>query len=372
MLLRGPRDVRVRIGRRTLDAFVDEGASETVRVERVRAGAYNRVFFLREYDDVVVRVSREKLDADEQRAYHAEIETQRALARHGIAPRVFCVFRVVEGREAREARKAGRTERADRREADGAERTNGTERVNGTERADGTERANGSKANGPSGTDGRKANGSKANGTDGRKVRKTGKPARLGYAMERFDLSLAEAIERGLLPSDGWSKRNKRALVELFERAATLVRCVDTTASNVVVRRHDADDEEVEFRLIDVDGYFCGRAGSEPESVRAAMRAWESGSVRASAGSYAALGLLVLCVHARLAWLARMLLRYEVGLVRLLADDAAAQTMVSARDRLVWTQAQVSAVHMVRAYSTRQVKAPHDVPGVLRAIASED
>jgi hypothetical protein len=334
MLLRGPRDVRVRIGRRTLDAFVDEGASETVRVERVRAGAYNRVFFLREYDDVVVRVSREKLDADEQRAYHAEIETQRALARHGIAPRVFCVVRVVEGREAREAREARK-----------AERTNGP---NGTDRR---------KA---SGTDGRKANGMKA-----------GKPARLGYAMERFDLSLAEAIERGLLPSDGWSKRNKRALVELFERAATLVRCVDTTASNVVVRRH-ADDEEVEFRLIDVDGYFCGRAGSEPESVRAAMRAWESGAVRASAGSYAALGLLVLCVHARLAWLARMLLRYEVGLVRLLADDAAAQTMVSARDRLVWTQAQVSAVHMVRAYSTRQVKAPHDVPGVLRAIASED
>jgi hypothetical protein len=334
--------VRVRIGRRTLDAFVDEGASETVRVERVRAGAYNRVFFLREYDDVVVRVSREKLDADEQRAYHAEIETQRALARHGIAPRVFCVVRVVEGREAREAREARK-----------AERTNGP---NGTDRR---------KA---SGTDGRKANG-----------RKTGKPARLGYAMERFDLSLAEAIERGLLPSDGWSKRNKRALVELFERAATLVRCVDTTASNVVVRRHEsasndaeADDEEVEFRLIDVDGYFCGRAGSEPESVRAAMRAWESGSVRASAGSYAALGLLVLCVHARLAWLARMLLRYEVGLVRLLADDAAAQTMVSARDRLVWTQAQVSAVHMVRAYSTRQVKAPHDVPGVLRAIANED
>ena len=362
MLLRGPRDVRVRIGRRTLDAFVDEGASETVRVERVRAGAYNRVFFLREYDDVVVRVSREKLDADEQRAYHAEIETQRALARHGIAPRVFCVVRVVEGREAREARKAGRAERANGTDGRKAERAN---EPNGTEGTDGTERANGRKA---SGTDGRKANG-----------RKTGRPARLGYAMERFDLSLAEAIERGLLPSDGWSKRNKRALVELFERAATLVRCVDTTASNVVVRRHESasndaesNDAEVEFRLIDVDGYFCGRAGSEPESVRAAMRAWESGSVRASAGSYAALGLLVLCVHARLAWLARMLLRYEVGLVRLLADDAAAQTMVSARDRLVWTQAQVSAVHMVRAYSTRQVKAPHDVPGVLRAIANED
>jgi len=369
MLLRGPRDVRVRIGRLTLDAFVDEGASETVRVERVRAGAYNRVFFLREYDDVVVRVSREKLDADEQRAYHAEIETQRALARHGIAPRVFCVVRVVEGREAREARKAGRAGRAngtDRREAERADRreANGTERTNGPNGTEGTDRrTDRRKANGP---DGRKANGMK-----------TGKPARLGYAMERFDVSLAEAIERGLLPSDGWSKRNKRALVELFERAATLVRCVDTTASNVVVRRHEsADDEEeeeeVEFRLIDVDGYFCGRAGSEPESVRAAMRAWESGAVRASAGSYAALGLLVLCVHARLAWLARMLLRYEVGLVRLLADDAAAQTMVSARDRLVWTQAQVSAVHMVRAYSTRQVKAPHDVPGVLRAIASED
>lgn len=346
-MLRGPRDVRVRIGRRTLDAFVDEGASETVRVERVRTGAYNRVFFLREYDDVVVRVSREKLDADEQRAYHAEIETQRALARHGIAPRVFCVVRVVEGREAREARETGRAREA--REARETGRTNG-----------------------PNGTDGRNANG--PNGANGANGRKAGRPVRLGYAMERFDVSLAEAIERGLLPSDGWSKRNKRALVELFERAATLVRCVDTTASNVVVRWHESDDseEEVEFRLIDVDGYFCGRAGSKPESVRAAMRAWESGAVRASAGSYAALGLLVLCVHARLAWLARMLLRYEVGLVRLLADDAAAQTMVSARDRLVWTQAQVSAVHMVRAYAKERVRTPHDVPGVLRAIASED
>ena len=359
MLLRGPRDVRVRIGRRTLDAFVDEGASETVRVERVRAGAYNRVFFLREYDDVVVRVSREKLDADEQRAYHAEIETQRALARHGIAPRVFCVVRVVEGREAREAREAGRA-----REARETGRTNGP---SGTDRR--TDRREAERANGPNGANGREAE--RANGANGRKA---GRPVRLGYAMERFDVSLAEAIERGLLPSDGWSKRNKRALVELFERAATLVRCVDTTASNVVVRWHESDDseEEVEFRLIDVDGYFCGRAGSKPESVRAAMRAWESGTVRASAGSYAALGLLVLCVHARLAWLARLLLRYEVGLVRLLADDAAAQTMVSARDRLVWTQAQVSAVQMVRAYAKERVRTPHDVPGVLCAIASED
>lgn len=329
-MLRGSRDVRVRITRRTLEVVADdEREGEILRIERTRSGSYNRVFFLREYDDVVVRVSREKLDAESQRAYHAEIETQRGLARHGIAPRVFCVVRVFDRREAKGTDKTARAGRADGREAD--------------------------------------------------------RPVRLGYAMERFDLSLAEAIDRGFLPNNGWSTRSKRALVELFERAATLVRCVDTTASNVVVRRlvHDPEDgvdeseedgayDAVEFRLIDVDGYFCGRAGSEPESVRAAMRAWESGTVRASAGSYAALGLLVLCVHARLAWLARMLLRYEVGLVRLLADDAAAQTMVSARDRLVWTQAQVSAVHMVRAYSTRQVKAPHDVPGVLRAIANED
>ena len=312
-MLRGSRDVSVRIARSTLDAFVDD-ERETLRVERVRAGAYNRVFFLREYDDVVVRVSRDKLDEDERIAYRAEIETQRVLARHGIAPRVFCVVHVL----------------------------------------------------GAAGPKGAKTKKRRALRTV-RTVRPV-RPVRLGCAMERFDLSLAEAIDTGydFGPNDGWSTRTKRALVELFERAATLVRCVDTTASNVVVR---SSGSGVEFRLIDVDGHFCGRAASEPESVRDAMRAWETGHARASAGAYAALSLLVLCVHARLAWLARMLLKHEVGLVRLLADDEAAQTMVSARDRLVWTRARVSAMHMVRAYADERVRAPHDVPAVLRAIA---
>ena len=326
-MLRGSRDVRVRIARRTLEVFADdEREGETLRIERTRSGSYNRVFFLREYDDVVVRVSREKLDAESQRAYHAEIETQRLLARHDIAPRVFCVVRVV--RVVRVVTRPSGTERP--------ERPSGTERAKATERPE----------------------------------KRPGGQVRLGCAMERFDLSLAEAIDRGAdFCSNGWTREARRALVELFERAATLVRCVDTTASNVVVRESRAGS--VEFRLIDVDGHFCGRAASEPESVRDALRAWETGTVRASAGTYAALSLLVLCVHARLAWLARTLLKHEVGLVRVLADDAAAQTMVSARDRLVWTQAQVSAMEMVRAYATKKVRAPHDVPGVLRAIASE-
>jgi len=327
-MLRGSRDVRVRIARRTLEVFADdEREGETLHIERTRSGSYNRVFFLREYDDVVVRVSRERLDAESQRAYHAEIETQRLLARHDIAPRVFCVVRVV--------RVVTRPERPSR-----TERPSG---ASGTERAKATERPV--------------------------RPERPVRSVRLGCAMERFDLSLAEAIDRGFLPNNGWAREARRALVELFERAATLVRCVDTTASNVVVRESRAGT--VEFRLIDVDGHFCGRAASEPESVRDALRAWESGTVRASAGTYAALSLLVLCVHARLAWLARTLLKHEVGLVRVLADDAAAQTMVSARDRLVWTQAQVSAMEMVRAYATKKVRAPHDVPGVLRAIASE-
>ena len=327
-MLRGSRDVRVRIARRTLEVFADderEGASETLRIERTRSGSYNRVFFLREYDDVVVRVSRERLDDESQSAYHAEIETQRILARHGIAPRVFCVVRVVT--------RPSRTERPEKRPEKRPSRTVRPVRP-------------------------------------AMSVRRGG-PVRLGCAMERFDLSLAEAIDRGAdFCSNGWTREARRALVELFERAATLVRCVDTTASNVVVR--EGLGASVEFRLIDVDGHFCGRAASEPESVRDALRAWESGAARASAGTYAALSLLVLCVHARLAWLARTLLKHEVGLVRVLADDAAAQTMVSARDRLVWTQAQVSAMEMVRAYATKKVRAPHDVPGVLRAIAREE
>ena len=322
----------MRIARRTLEVFADdEREGETLRIERTRSGSYNRVFFLREYDDVVVRVSRERLDEESQRAYHAEIETQRLLARHDIAPRVFCVVRVV--------RVVTRPERPER--PSGTERA---ERPSGTERAKATERPE-------------------------KRPERPVRSVRLGCAMERFDLSLAEAIDRGAdFCSNGWTREARRALVELFERAATLVRCVDTTASNVVVRESRAGS--VEFRLIDVDGHFCGRAASEPESVRDALRAWESGTVRASAGTYAALSLLVLCVHARLAWLARTLLKHEVGLVRVLADDAAAQTMVSARDRLVWTRAQVSAMEMVRAYATKKVRAPHDVPGVLRAIAS--
>ena len=329
----------MRIARRTLEVLADdERASETLHIERTRSGSYNRVFFLREYDDVVVRVSRERLDAESQRAYHAEIETQRLLARHDIAPRVFCVVRVVRvvTRPERPERPSG-TERAERPER--PERPSGTERAKATERPE-------------------------------KRPERPVRSVRLGCAMERFDLSLAEAIDRGAdFCSNGWTREARRALVELFERAATLVRCVDTTASNVVVRESRAGS--VEFRLIDVDGHFCGRAASEPESVRDALRAWESGTVRASAGTYAALSLLVLCVHARLAWLARTLLKHEVGLVRVLADDAAAQTMVSARDRLVWTRAQVSAMEMVRAYATKKVRAPHDVPGVLRAIASE-
>jgi hypothetical protein len=238
--------------------------------------------------------------------------------------------------------------------------------------------------------------------------------------MERFDVSLADALEAGYVFG---AARSKRALVELFERAATLVRCVDTTASNVVMRPASSSSSSSsssskaghgghEFRLIDVDGYFCGTVPSAPVSVRVAMRAWESGSsgpssaadwdARASSGAYAALGLLVLCVEADaksaakrgakrgpvsgVGWIARMLLEHEVGLVRLLADDSAAQTMVSARDRLVWTHAQVSAMEMVRAYAARGARgargarasgrgavcAPHDVPALLRRIAARD
>ena len=354
----------MRIARRTLEVFADdERASEILRIERTRSGSYNRVFFLREYDDVVVRVSREKLDEESQRAYHAEIETQRLLARHDIAPRVFCVVRVV--------RVVTRPERPERPEKRSEERPERPERPS-------------KRSSRPERPEKRTVRPVRSERPEER-TEMTVRSVRLGCAMERFDLSLAEAIDRGAdFCSNGWTREARRALVELFERAATLVRCVDTTASNVVVRRLAQDSEDgvdeseeggaydaVEFRLIDVDGHFCGRAASEPESVRDALRAWESGTVRASAGTYAALSLLVLCVHARLAWLARMLLKHEVGLVRVLADDAAAQTMVSARDRLVWTQAQVSAMEMVRAYATKKVRAPHDVPGVLRAIASE-
>ena len=338
---------------------------ETCTIERVCTGGYNRVFFLREYPDVVVRVSRKKLEeacnADLRGAYTAEIETQRALADRGISPRVFCTV-------VRSAR--------------------------------------------PEGQKGQKGQ----TGPKGQKSRDTRRPRAqvvVGYAMERFDVSLADALDAGY----DFGTRSKRALVELFERAATLVRCVDTTAANVVMRparsSSSSSGSSHEFRLIDVDGYFCGTVPSAPVSVRVALRAWESGSsgpgtgigpssaadwdARASSGAYAALGLLVLCVEADAkratkratkggatkrgsvsgtGWIARMLLEHEVGLVRLLADDSAAQTMVSARDRLVWTHAQVSAMEMVRAYAARGasgargVCAPHDVPALLRRIAA--
>ena len=353
------------------DSSDDE--QETCTIERVCTGGYNRVFFLREYPDVVVRVSRKKLEeacnADLRGAYSAEIETQRALADRGISPRVFCT--VVRSARAK-------------------------------------------KSKSPEGQKEPRAQ-------KGQKSRDTRRPRAqvvVGYAMERFDVSLADALDAGY----DFGTRSKRALVELFERAATLVRCVDTTAANVVMRPASSSSSSGssgsshEFRLIDVDGYFCGTVPSAPVSVRVALRAWESGSsgpgagagigpssaadwdARASSGAYAALGLLVLCVEADAkratkratkggatkrgsvsgtGWIARMLLEHEVGLVRLLADDSAAQTMVSARDRLVWTHAQVSAMEMVRAYAARgasgargAVCAPHDVPALLRRIAA--
>jgi hypothetical protein len=286
--------VRARVAGKRLLVAGDE--KETCAIERKRAGSHNTVLFLREYDDVVVRVSREPLDADEQSEYYAEIEAQRELARAGIAPRVFCVMHFTT---------AARFSRAERPYA--------------------------------------------------RRVR-------LGYAMERFDVSLGEALDGGYEPT----RKGRRALVELFERAATMVRCVDTTAANVVARFTPSG---AEFRLIDVDGYFCGHLSAEAESVGNALASWDAGRARASAGAYAALGLLVLCVQARIAWLARYLLRHEVGLVRLVADDAAAEAMDSARDRLVWTHARVSAVSMLRRYGG--VRAPWDVPAKLREIASQ-
>ena len=309
--------------------------SEACDVERTRSGTYNLVLFLRQYDDVVVRVSRMPLDEEEQREYYAEIETHRALARAGVAPRVFGVLHFTS--------RAG---------------------FSGVERP-------------------------------------YARRVRLGYAMGRYDSSLAEALARGY----EFTRRSKRALVELFERAATVVRCVDTTAANVVVRYGPAGPVGpvghrprpgpraalAEFKMIDVDGYFCGTLPAHEGTVDEALRAWGAASLRSgsasslpsgsasslrsaatastSSGAFAALGLLVLCVHSRVAWLARMLLKHEVGLVRLLADDAAAETMESARDRLVWTHARVSAMHMVRVYSGHAGAAPWDVPEMLREIA---
>ena len=270
-------------------------AKETSAIQRTRSGAYNRVYFLEEYDDVVVRVSRAPLDEAGQREYYAEIATQRALARAGIAPRVLCVVHLTP------AAKCSRAERPYRRKL------------------------------------------------------------KVGYAMERFDTSLGEALDRGY----AFTRQSKRALVELFERAATMVRCVDTTAANVVAR---FTPNGAEFKMIDVDGYFCGYLEADAERVDAALRAWDTGTARASAGAYAALGLLVLCVHARVPWIARMLLRYEAGLVRLVSDDAAALAMRSARDRLVWTHAQVSVLRMLREYGG--VRAAWDVPAKLREIAA--
>ena len=378
--------MRVRISNKTLVVSAASAASargssdssdgsddeqETCTIERVCTGGYNRVFFLREYPDVVVRVSRKKLEeacnADLRGAYTAEIETQRALADRGISPRVFCtVVRSARAKKRPEGQK------------------------------------------GPEGQTGQ--TGQKSRDTRGPRAPKAKAQVVVGYAMERFDVSLADALDAGY----DFGTRSKRALVELFERAATLVRCVDTTAANVVMRPASSGSSSGshEFRLIDVDGYFCGTVPSAPVSVRVALRAWESGSsgpgagagigpssaadwdARASSGAYAALGLLVLCVEADAkratkratkrgsrpvsgtGWIARMLLEHEVGLVRLLADDSAAQTMVSARDRLVWTHAQVSAMEMVRAYAARGasgargVCAPHDVPALLRRIAA--
>jgi hypothetical protein len=46
--------------------------TETCTIERTRCGSYNRVFFLREYPDLVVRVSKSGLDQDEQRDYRED------------------------------------------------------------------------------------------------------------------------------------------------------------------------------------------------------------------------------------------------------------------------------------------------------------
>jgi len=176
--------------RRDSDGPWDSAHTEACTIERTRCGSYNRVFFLREYPDVVVRVSQRRLDEDEQREYREEIETQRALARHGISPRVFCEVIVEDS-----VRTVGKGRKG---------RTALTARQGLTAR------------------EGLKA--PKAQRALKQKVR-------LGYAMERFDATLADAIQRGYK----FTSESKEMLIKLFERAAQIVRCVDTTAANVVV-----------------------------------------------------------------------------------------------------------------------------------------
>jgi hypothetical protein len=431
--------------RQDSDGPWDPAHTEACTIERTRCGSYNRVFFLREYPDVVVRVSQRRLDEDEQREYREEIETQRALARHGISPRVFCEVIVEDSVRTASKAKKGLTALTARQ---------GLTALTAL----------------------------KAPKAPKQKVHKV----RLGYAMERFDATLADAIKRGYK----FTHESKEMLIGLFERAAQIARCVDTTAANVVVAwapryprssmpdgpygpygpvgpdRPDRPDRTIkvkekknksksknknknndamyiaEFRFIDMDGHFCGRVPSRPGTVSGALRAWSecpdasrscrcgangaechngtggAGGAygakgptgpngangarchncnydeRVGAGSYAALGLLVLCVHARLAWLARLLLKYEVGLVRLLSDDAHGSARANGTGprgpggpggpygpygpsgpggnaqgshALVWTHARVSAMYMLREYAG--VRAPWDVPRKLRAIA---
>ena len=156
---------------------------------------------------------------------------------------------------------------------------------------------------------------------------------RLGVVLERFEHSLADVqdcpslVRRMFVESDGES-----ALVDLYARAATHVRCIDTKPANVVVRlprpmrelrrgpregaeEHRARMERLRPRLalIDVDPSFCGdpkrlagRAGrvageSAVEDLDDALAAFGSDPSSRSPLLAAAMSLVVHCAVSALA-----------------------------------------------------------------------
>jgi hypothetical protein len=125
---------------------------------------------------------------------------------------------------------------------------------------------------------------------------------RYGFAIERFDCSLdavqdCPALMRRMFREfDGES-----AVVSLFARASTIVRCIDMKPGNVVVRWRDG---EPLMALIDIDGTFC-RESRDPdvrnpvrtvaELAKALGKLNASSAKKESAIVAATMGLLVFC-----------------------------------------------------------------------------
>ncbi len=102
-MLRGVLCARFALDDASVTVTTRAELERTLELRALSSGGFNTVYSLPALPSCVLRVSTEALAPGEQRAYYAEVATQRRLASIGLSPRVYAVVHDVEECSFREA-----------------------------------------------------------------------------------------------------------------------------------------------------------------------------------------------------------------------------------------------------------------------------